>query len=133
MSTFRKVTDKLSVSPQMTKEDIAAAAADGFKTIICNRPDGEEPGMPLSTEIKEAAAAAGLDYVYLPFSGFPPADIIGRQRDLIDAAEAPVLAYCRSGTRSVTTWALGKTDADDRRNAVQAAANAGYDLSSLLI
>lgn len=133
MSRFRRVTDQLSVSPQILPADVQNAAEEGFKTIICNRPDGEEPGMPLSADIQAAAQSAGIEFIYLPFAGPPPADTIARQSAIIDAAGSPVLAYCRSGTRSVTTWVLGKTEAGDRRAAIEAAANAGYDLSSLAI
>lgn len=133
MSAFRKVTDTLSVSPQISPDHVAIAAEEGFKTIICNRPDGEEAGMPLSADISAAAEAAGIKFVYLPFGGPPPADIIAQQADIIDHADGPVLAYCRSGTRSVTTWALGKTEPAERTAAIEAAANAGYDLSALAI
>lgn len=133
MSKFRRVNDQLSVSPQITAEDVADAAEAGFETIICNRPDGEEPGMPPSAEIAEAAEAAGIRYVYLPFAGPPPEQTVTMQKAYIDNADAPVLAYCRSGTRSITTWALGKSSSDERSEAIKEAADAGYDLSSLTI
>ncbi|MEO0982026.1 MAG: TIGR01244 family sulfur transferase [Pseudomonadota bacterium] len=131
MPDFRKVTETLSVSPQITEADLEAAAAQGFKTIICNRPDGEALGQPKSAALKAKAAALGLAYVELPFGGAPTQDIVSRQGAAIDGAEAPVLAFCRSGTRSITAWALSRAGGEDPDKVIAAAAEAGYDLSGI--
>lgn len=134
MAQFRRVTDQLSVSPQITTDDVEEAARQGFRTIINNRPDGEEPGQPTSREIEAAAAAAGLAYAHIPVRGMPTAEQIEGERRLLETADGPVLAYCRSGTRSIVTWAVGQAqagarDGDELR---RLGAEAGYDLSNVL-
>lgn len=134
MSEFRRVTDQISVAPQIQVEDVARAAAAGFKTIINNRPDGEDPAQPANVEIEAAAKAAGLAYAYIPIRGGPTADQVAAERDFLADAPKPVLAFCRSGTRSIVTWSIGEALAGDtpRDDLVRQGAAAGYDLSSVL-
>jgi uncharacterized protein (TIGR01244 family) len=59
------------------------------------------------------------------------ADMVDKTRAALEASAGPVFAFCRSGTRSTTLWALsqaGKMDADD---IIRQAAEAGYDMSHL--
>jgi len=133
MTQFRKVTDALSVSPQITPDEAQTAAADGFVLIINNRPDGESPDQPSGRQIESAARAAGADYLYIPISGRPSAEQARAQAEAVAEARGPVLAFCRSGTRSITTWALGEAARGrDPGELVRLAADAGYDLSPLL-
>lgn len=131
MTDFRRVTDQLSVAPQIGLDDLATAAGQGFKLVINNRPDGEEPGQPTSAEIEAAAKAAGLGYVHIPVRGGPTPDQVEANRRAIEAADGPVLAFCRSGTRSIVTWSLGQYQSDERsaQELVELGAQAGYDLS----
>ena len=134
MAQFRTVTDDLSVAPQISVADVADAAAQGFRTIICHRPDGEEPDQPAVAEIAAAANAAGLDFVNIPVRGAPGPAEVEAMRQAVDAAEGAVLAYCRSGTRSITTWSIGQamSGARPRGELVDLARAAGYDLSGVL-
>lgn len=134
MSEFHRVTERLSVAPQITPGDLSAAAAQGFVRVVCNRPDGEGPGQPSGAEMKAAAQAAGMDFVHIPFAGMPDAATADAVFTAISGSPGPVLAYCRSGTRSITAWALGALRAGDHdRDALVAlAAGAGYDLSGVL-
>lgn len=134
MAQFRRVTDQLSVSPQITIDDVEAAARQGFRTIVNNRPDGEEPGQPASGEIEQAAAAAGLAYAHIPVRGSPGPEQVEGVRRLLESADGPVLAYCRSGTRSIVTWAIGQAQsgARARDELKRLGAEAGYDLSNVL-
>ena len=134
MTVFRKVTEDFSVSPQIGPEDLAAAKAQGFVLVINNRPDGEAPDQPTSETMRARAEAAGLAYVSLPIVGRPTAEQARAVRDAAAEASGPVLAYCRSGTRSITAWSLGQALAGDRApgELVRLAAGAGYDLSPLL-
>jgi uncharacterized protein (TIGR01244 family) len=134
MTQFRHVTDDLSVSPQITAADVAKAAAQGFTTIINNRPDGEEPGQPTNAEIEAAAHAAGLEYAFIPVRGAPGPAEVEAVRQAVDAASGPVLAFCRSGTRSITTWSIGQamSGAMPRGELVALGRAAGYDLSGVL-
>lgn len=132
MADIRSVTDTFSVSPQITPEDVEAIAAAGFKTIIANRPDGEGGlDQPRMGAVRAKAEELGLTFIALPFSGAPTPEIVERTGQILSQAETPVLAYCRTGTRSITAWALvhaGQGAADD---IITAAAGAGYDLSTL--
>ncbi|ODT63922.1 MAG: TIGR01244 family protein [Phenylobacterium sp. SCN 69-14] len=131
MTEFRHVTDLISVSPQIALEDLPRAAELGFKLVINNRPDGEEPGQPTGAEVEAAARAAGLDYVHIPVRGGPTPDQVEANYRAVEAAEGPVLAFCRSGTRSIVTWSLGQFQADERsrEELIELGAQAGYDLS----
>ncbi|WP_374391823.1 TIGR01244 family sulfur transferase [Sphingopyxis sp.] len=98
---IRTIDARLSVSPQIRPEDVPAAAAAGYRSIICNRPDGEEAGQPTAAAIAAAAQANGLAFTHLPV-------VPGKSTDTEAALMAnalanlpgPVLAYCRSGSRS---------------------------------
>lgn len=133
MSDFRRVTDSLSVSPQVTEADMARAAAEGFVLVINNRPDGEDPSQPSGAAIEAAARAAGMDYLHVPVRGGPTADQVEAVRAAVEAAGGPVLAFCRSGTRSIVTWSIGQALAgEDRQTLVTRGLQAGYDLSGVL-
>lgn len=134
MTGFRRVTDSLSVSPQIAIEDLDRAAREGFVLVINNRPDDEEPGQPSSDQIETAATAAGLDYVHIPVRGGPTHDQVEAVRRAVEGAEGPVLAFCRSGTRSIVTWSLGQaaSGSADRATLVRQGADAGYDLAGVL-
>jgi uncharacterized protein (TIGR01244 family) len=134
MTDFRRVTDDLSVSPQISVADVEAAAAQGFKTIINNRPDGEEPTQPSGHEIEAAATAAGLAYFHIPVRGGPTPEQVETTAKVLAQAQAPVLAFCRSGTRSIVTWSLCQAQAGgrSREELVNLGRQAGYDLSGVL-
>jgi|TARA_R110000772_G_scaffold18400_21_gene51556 uncharacterized protein (TIGR01244 family) len=127
---FRKINDNISVSPQITLEDIAAAKAEGVTLIINNRPDGEDPSAPQSADIEAAARDEGLKYIAIPIthSGFS-----GPQVDAMIAALADgdkILAYCRSGTRSTLLWSLAQAKQGVSPDEIaRLAGNAGYDIT----
>lgn len=102
----RQITESYSVSPQVTPDEIAAIKAAGFKTVICNRPDNEQPGQPSHDAIKAAVEAAGLTFRYIPVvSGQMTVENVEDQAAALDEVEGPVLAYCRSGTRCTNLYA----------------------------
>jgi len=133
MTEFRRVTDQFSVAPQIELGDLAKAAADGFRLVINNRPDGEDASQPSSAQMEAAARAAGLDYAFFPVRGGPTPDQVEAQHALVEAHAGPALAFCRSGTRSITIWSLGEALAGDRSGdeLIRLAAAAGYDLAGL--
>ncbi len=134
MTDFRHVTDDFAVSPQIALDDLQAAADQGFKLVINNRPDGEQPGQPSSAEVEAAARAAGLAYVHIPVTGQPTPDQVEANRLAIAEAEGPVLAFCRSGTRSIVTWSIGQALSGERGRGelTSLGREAGYDLSGVL-
>jgi len=133
MSRFRKLTENVFVSPQLTLEDVKAAAASGIAVIVNNRPDGEDPDAPQGADIAAAAAAAGLNYVAIPIThaGFSEPQVNAMIATL-EQAEGPILAYCRSGTRSTFLWALAAAkQGEDPETITRAALQAGYDISPI--
>ena len=98
--TCKRVTDRFAVAPQLSPEALPALVQDGFSVLVCNRPDGEEPGQPSWSVIAAAAQDAGIQARHIPIAG--PQDIAARKDDFAQAlAEmpGPVLAFCRTGTR----------------------------------
>ena len=133
MSDFRRLNENVMVSPQLARGDIAVAAAQGVAMIVNNRPDGEDPDAPQGDEIAAAAAAAGLNYVAIPIghSGFSEPQVDAMIAAL-EQAEGPILAYCRSGTRSTLLWALAAAKQGEEPDAIaRTAAQAGYDVSPI--
>jgi uncharacterized protein (TIGR01244 family) len=134
MPPFRRVTDQLSVSPQISLADIEEAARQGFRLIVNNRPEGEDPAQTPGREIEAAAAAAGLAYVHIPIHGGPTREQVETEHRLLAESQGPTLAYCRSGTRSIVIWALGElmSGVRNRDELIGLGREAGYDLSNVL-
>ena len=130
---LRRLSATLAVSPQIMAADLPGAAAAGFRSVICNRPDGEGPDQPNFAEIARAAAAAGMQAAYVPVAaGRVREEEVRQFGEALDALPRPVLAYCRTGMRSATLWALvaaaqGRAAAD----ILGTAKAAGYELSGL--
>ena len=128
---FRQLTERVYASPQIGLAEVAEAARAGFGLIINNRPEDESDDQVPGPQIAAAAEAAGLRYVTIPVThaGFSEAQVSAMAQALA-STEAPVLAYCRSGTRSTLLWALAEASRGQSPHALAAAANqAGYDLS----
>jgi sulfide:quinone oxidoreductase len=129
---FKPLTPSLSVSPQLSEVDLAEAAREGFKAIIDNRPDGEEPGQPTAAEMQALAGRYGLAFAHVPTVGGQITDEhVAQMADALARLDGPVLAYCRTGTRSTMLWALGEAAAQSADALIEVAARAGYDLSGL--
>jgi uncharacterized protein (TIGR01244 family) len=132
MADIRNVTESFAVAPQITVDDLNEIAAAGFRTVIANRPDGEGGlDQPRMGQIRARSEALGLTFIALPFSGAPTPEVVERTGNILSEAETPILAYCRSGTRSITAWALVHAGQGMGQEIVDAAAAAGYDLSGI--
>lgn len=130
---IRPVTAHFATAPQLAPEDMAEAAARGFALVINNRPDGEAPGQPSSAQMEAAARAAGLDYRWIPVVGGPTPDQVAAVKSAVDEADGPTLAFCRSGTRSIVSWARGRAGSDmPREELVELGRAGGYDLSGAI-
>jgi uncharacterized protein (TIGR01244 family) len=104
---YREISDNYSVSGQILPDDIAALKAAGFKSVICNRPDNEQPGQPSSDSMKQAAEAAGLEFRYIPvISGQITEENVADQALALEDLQGPVFAYCRTGARCTNLYAL---------------------------
>lgn len=131
MTDFRRLSDTMFASPQITPADVAAAQALGVTLIVNNRPDGESADQPAGAEIEAAARAAGIAYLAIPVTsaGFSQPQVEA-MRESLAASDGPVLGFCRSGTRSTLLWSLAQASMGaDPDEIVAAAAEAGYDVS----
>ncbi len=130
---LKRLTDNLSVSAQIFDDNFAALRDAGYRSIICNRPDGESADQPTFQEIEAAARAVGLDIRYLPVEPGKVTDAnaedFGRT---FDELPKPVLAYCRTGTRSVTLWSLSQAGKLSLPDILSAASQAGYDMNGVV-
>ena len=130
---IRTLDKSFAVSAQIAAADLAEIAKAGYKTVICNRPDGEGNDQPLFHEIEEAAQAAGLEAHYLPVESGKVSEADGEAfGERLEAAPKPVFAYCRSGTRSVTLWSLSRAGRMPLADILAAAKTAGYDMSGVV-
>lgn len=130
MPDVKPLADDVWVSAFVAPEKLADLAPS-FRTIINNRPDAEEPGQPSSAEIETEARRLGLDYFYLPVvPGKITDDEAKSFGEAIARRKGPILAFCRTGNRSATLWALSQSG---RRpdEILKMAAAAGYDLSAI--
>jgi uncharacterized protein (TIGR01244 family) len=130
--TYRMLSPRFCVAGQLDAEAIRALAGEGFTTVICNRPDGEEPGQPPRARLEAAAHEAGLDFHFIPVSGGQfPADSVEAFAAALAGAKGKALAFCRSGMRSTCLWALASAGTAEPAGIIAAAAEAGYDISGL--
>lgn len=125
---YAKLNDHIGVAGQIAVEQVADVAAAGYRVLVNNRPDGEEPGQPTAAEIGEAAVAAGLEYHHLPVTAmnFPGPDV-AQMASLFNDSEQAVFAFCRSGTRCTNLWVATRDEAG-RRAAAERALSLGFDL-----
>jgi len=129
---IRKLSPFVSVSPQISEGDVGILASLGYRTIVCNRPDGEAEDQPHSELLARAADRHGLRFHAQPVeSGKVTDDDVAAFASLLRTVEGPVLAFCRTGTRSMSLWALSQAPHLTSRAILETAAAAGYDLSNL--
>ena len=129
---LKKITEKTSVSPQITPDDIASIKEAGFRAIICNRPDGEGADQPSFEEIETAAKKAGLEAAYVPVtSGMVRDEDVEAFGAALKDLPRPVLAYCRTGTRSATLWSFHESKKRPMHEILAATKAAGYDMNGV--
>lgn len=130
----KRLTDTLSVASQIDSSDIAMLATQGFRSVVNNRPDGEAGDQPDSESLASAARQAGLDYRHIPII---PGQLQNSQIvafvEALERMPGPILAFCRTGTRSTTLWALGAVNQGTCGvdEVLKTAAQAGYDLAGV--
>ncbi|MFX0540751.1 TIGR01244 family sulfur transferase [Roseovarius sp. S4756] len=129
----KTISARLSVSSQIAPADVAALKEMGYRSIVCNRPDGEGPDQPSFTEVAAAAEKQGMEARYIPIEGGKVSDedaqIFG---SALETLPGPVLAYCRSGTRSATLWSLSQAKGHPVADILAATQKAGYDMSGVV-
>lgn len=130
---IRRLSDDFAVSPQITVEDLPAIWAAGYRTIICNRPDGEEAGQTDAADIEAAARRIGFEFIFIPaISGRVAMPHAIQTRKALEDAPKPVFAYCRTGTRCTVIWSLMMLGEMEDADILAAATAAGYDMSGLI-
>lgn len=130
---FKTLTPDLAVAGQVHPADLHEAVRAGFRTLICNRPDGEGNDQPVFAELEAAARGLGLTMHYLPAESGKVTDEQGRQFGALMAeSPKPVLAFCRTGMRSTTMWALSQSGTLSLPYIIERAARAGYDLKGVV-
>lgn len=130
---IKALTPHLSISPQILPAEMQAVAEAGFKAIICNRPDGEGADQPSFKEIEAAAQQFGLIAHYLPAESGKVRDEDGKAfGQLLNTLPGPVLAYCRTGMRSTTMWALSQAGITPLPHILEASQKVGFDMKSLV-
>jgi sulfide:quinone oxidoreductase len=129
---FAKINNDLTVSDQITIEDLKEIQAQGYKTIFCNRPDKESEGQLAFSIIEKEARNLGIRAIHQPvIGGQITDDDIAQFSFYFEGAKKPVFAYCRTGTRCSTLWALSHVKTLPIDEILSKVNNAGYDLSSL--
>ncbi len=128
-------TDSFSTAPQIQPSDLQQLAAQGIKTVINNRPDGEGGAeQPSSAQIEAAARAAGLHYFHLPVISGQITEPQARQfAELLAKSPKPVLAFCRSGARSQNLYRMARGEASAPAAASTASACNWGDSHDILI
>jgi uncharacterized protein (TIGR01244 family) len=101
---IREINNEYSVSPQIALEDVDALKELGFKSIVCHRPDDEDPGQPDFAVIAARAKELGFEVAHIPVSGSPTGEAVREMVDALDQLPKPMLGYCRSGNRSTIIY-----------------------------
>ena len=123
----------LSVTGRLDRSDLEALARAGVRTIINNRPDGEDPGQLPAAEARRIAELHGLTYHHIPMTAatLSRSDVDAFAAALCDAP-APLVAHCRSGTRSTLLWALSRMrEGADPLSLIAEATRHGIDIANL--
>lgn len=129
LPNIRQITESLGACAQLNVSDIEALAATGVKTLICNRPDYEDPEQPTSSSLQASAEKLGLEWHYLPvISGQVEVSQGEEFARILAKAKSPVVAFCRSGARCGMLWALGQRSHQDPQKIVNQLKEAGYDM-----
>ncbi|WP_412507217.1 TIGR01244 family sulfur transferase [Roseovarius sp. SYSU LYC5161] len=130
---FKTITDAITVSPQVCPDDLTAIKDAGYRAVICNRPDGEAADQPTFEEIEAAAKKLGLEARYLPIVAGKVSDADAEDfGTALTELPGPVLAYCRTGTRSATLWSLASADRLEPSDILSKTKAAGYDMAGVV-
>ena len=131
MTPFAELTDTLAVAGQIQPSDVHALAEHGYKVIICNRPDDEEPNQPSMAAVEAACDVAGVEFIRYPVTAISfPGDDLDSMDDVMNG-DTKVLAYCRSGARSTNLW-VATLAGDERFAAAERAQQFGFPLTFVM-
>ena len=130
--SFKELSPTFSAAPQLSPEDVAQAAREGFKIIVCHRHDGEDSDQPSAAEMATMVARHGMRFVHIPVTpgDVKDADVAAFVKAIGDD-DVRVLGYCKTGKRAASFWALSQGGEQDTDAIIKTAAAAGYDISEL--
>src|SRR5690606_4770083 len=132
MTQPKRLSDRLSVTLQIDPADMQELAAAGFRSVISNRPEGEEPDQPDWATIERAALDAGMEARHIPVTpGAITDEAAARFGAALEELPGPIVGFCRTGMRSASLWALANADKRPAEELIRAAADAGYGLAAL--
>lgn len=130
---LKQVNSDFFLSDQIIQQDLEKIAEEGIKTILCNRPDGEGADQPNIIEIEQAAKKFGIQVEYLPVTSGKVTDGQAQEfKKIYQNAKKPILAFCRTGTRSITLWALSQGREQNLEQTLLTAKTLGYDLHGIV-
>lgn len=129
--TPKQITPDFHVTGPLDDVALAEAAAAGFRSILCARPDGEDAGQLAAGDMAPLAEALGMAFVHIPITPgrFGDADV-AQMRAMLDRLPGPILGYCRSGARAATLWALAEAGRRPPEEILALTGAAGFDLSA---
>jgi len=129
---IKQIEEGFAVSPQVDVSEVAQIETAGFKAVINNRPEGEEQGQPIGTDIGNKVLDHNMTYTFQPVVGSNITDDdVANFKRLFKTSEKPLLAFCRTGTRCTNLWALATVTPTTIDDVIEKAANAGYNISGL--
>src|SRR5438270_10554400 len=133
LPSLAELAPGLSAAGALGPSDIDALAAEGVRTIVNNRPDDEDPGQLPAAEARRLAEAHGIAYHHIPITAATLSrGDVDAFAAVLDSAPQPVVAHCRSGTRSALLWALARLrEGADPNVLIAAAARYGIDIAAL--
>ncbi len=130
---IKPLSPEFAVSPQIEIDDLEEIWNAGYRSIICNRPDGESDDQAAAQDVETAARAMGFDFLFLPVqSGRAAMPHAIQTRKALADMQKPVFAYCRTGTRCTVIWSLMQISEMEANDILAATNAAGYDMSRLI-
>lgn len=130
---MKQISDTFYVAEQLTLDQIPELAQAGVRHLICNRPDQEGEGQTDSALLKAAAEQEGMTFHFLPTApGQFDGELVKQFGALVTESEGKTLAFCRTGTRSLSLWTLANPERKSSEELLSLAENAGYNMSGLI-
>jgi sulfide:quinone oxidoreductase len=127
-----QINQQLSISDQITLEEVSELAHQGIKTLICNRPDGEEPNQLAASQIQAAALEMGMKFINIPVPGrVIPENSLNEFIEALKNTDDKIHAYCRTGTRCSIFWGLKEAKQKSVNEVLGEAQSLGFDLSAV--
>lgn len=127
-----RLSDGLYVGPAPEAPDLIKLQAAGFRTIINNRPDTDQSLKLTSAEMAAQSAGLGIQYAHIPIEGTNPLEKdVKAFSDALNSCPHPIFAYCQSGGRSASLWALAAVGEHDTDTLITMCRNIGFDVSGL--